>query len=65
MVSGGTNSICGTLPSMESKKTWEISCSGKSGTKVMIQIPGSNKALTLCEVEVWGTVGGRTGNFYK
>ena len=56
VVSGTGNSLCGSLPSTKGKEILEISCSGKSGTKVMIKKPGSSAILTLCEVEVLGKI---------
>ena len=62
VVSDGGKSLCGPLPQMHRKKTWEISCSGKTGKKVTIQI-ARKTYLMLCEGEVWGTIEDRAGNF--
>ena len=51
---GRADFLCGTLSNMTNVETSEIFCSNEIGTGVMIQVPGVNKTLTLCEVEVWG-----------
>ena len=65
VLSGTKKSLCGTLPSTKDKKILEISCSGKPGTKVTIKIPGADKTLQLCEVQVLGKAEAGTGNLSK
>ncbi|XP_077323576.1 uncharacterized protein LOC143958006 isoform X2 [Lithobates pipiens] len=52
---GGTNNpICGIIPTMASGETLAFECDGMVGQYVTIFIPGKNKTLTLCEVQVFG-----------
>ncbi|XP_073447658.1 uncharacterized protein [Aquarana catesbeiana] len=52
---GGTsNPICGIIPTMASGETLAFECDGMVGQYVTIFIPGKNKSLTLCEVQVFG-----------
>ena len=57
MINGGRKQLIGTLPNMNGKGWYEIKTKGVVGNKVMIQIPGARKILSLAEVEVWGIVG--------
>merc|ERR1712048_266563 len=66
VVNGGQKHLIGTMPNMNGKGWYEVKTSGTVGTKVLIQIPGSNKILSLAEVEVWGRAGGNgNGNAKK
>ena len=56
-VNGGRKQLIGTLPSMNGKGWYEIKTKGVVGNKVMIQLPGAHRILSLAEVEVWGKVG--------
>ncbi|XP_068109255.1 uncharacterized protein [Hyperolius riggenbachi] len=52
---GGTkNPICGAISSMSSGETMAVECDGMTGQYVTITIPGKNKTLAVCEVQVFG-----------
>ena len=57
MSNGGRKQLIATLPNMNGKSWYDINTKGVVGNKVMIQIPGARKILSLAEVEVWGKVG--------
>ncbi|XP_051872036.1 pentraxin fusion protein-like [Pristis pectinata] len=50
---GNSNRLCATVQSVEQSYTFR--CDGFTGRYVNIMIPGRNRILTLCEVEVFGT----------
>ena len=54
VIDGNHKQLCGTLPSSQ-EAMMEVGC-GAAGSKVIIQIPGYDKVLSLAEVEVWGTL---------
>ena len=58
IINGNNKKLLFTLPNMKGKSSYWYKCSGKSGTRVMIQIHGSGKVLSLAEVQVWGKAGG-------
>ncbi|KAG8436108.1 hypothetical protein GDO86_007280 [Hymenochirus boettgeri] len=52
---GGTkNPICGIIKSMANGETLAFECNGMEGQYVTVFIPGTNKTLTICEVQVFG-----------
>lgn len=53
---------CASIPSLRAGKTKTYHCDGGSmdGRFVNVIIPGDSKTLTLCEVEVYGTLAGAT-----
>ncbi|KAM9324373.1 uncharacterized protein PAF06_000406 [Gastrophryne carolinensis] len=52
---GGTkNPICGIISSMPNGKTLAFECDGMVGRYVTIYIPGENRSLSICEVQVFG-----------
>ncbi|CAH2312624.1 Hypothetical predicted protein [Pelobates cultripes] len=52
---GGTNNpICGIIPKMNNGETLAFECDGMLGQYVTVNIPGRNKSLTICEVQVFG-----------
>ncbi|XP_047450612.1 uncharacterized protein LOC125013729 [Mugil cephalus] len=57
---GNTNPRCATISHIRAGKTYTFQCDGGSieGRYVNVIIPGQNKTLTLCEVEVYGTPAG-------
>ena len=57
VINGGRKQLIATLPNMNGKGWYDINTKGVVGNKVMIQIPGARKILSLAEVEVWGKVG--------
>ena len=46
------------LPNMKGKAMYERKISGKSGTRLMVQLHGSRTTLSLAEVQVWGNSNG-------
>ncbi|KAM4022007.1 uncharacterized protein ACNLHF_027292 [Anomaloglossus baeobatrachus] len=52
---GGTkNPICGVISSMGYGETLSFECDGMVGQYVTIVIPGAEKSVTICEVQVFG-----------
>ncbi|XP_066451046.1 pentraxin fusion protein-like [Eleutherodactylus coqui] len=52
---GGTkNPICGVITSMGNGQTLAFECDGMVGQYVTIHIPGAERSLTICEVQVFG-----------
>ena len=54
---GAKKQLIGVLPNMNGRRSFEVKTSGTVGSLVKIEIPGSNKILSLSEVEVWGRAG--------
>lgn len=53
---GNTNPRCAVIESIPAGATAEFECNGMDGRFVNIVIPGRQEHLTLCEVEVYGSV---------
>ncbi|XP_062420860.1 uncharacterized protein LOC119221789 [Pungitius pungitius] len=55
---GNNNTRCASIPSLSAGKTKTYRCDGGSveGRFVNVIIPGDSRTLTLCEVEVYGTL---------
>ncbi|XP_051263502.1 fucolectin-7 isoform X1 [Dicentrarchus labrax] len=53
---GNNNPRCAVIPSIPAGATAEFQCNGMDGRYVNIVIPGRTEYLTLCEVEVYGSV---------
>ncbi|KAL7394065.1 hypothetical protein ABVT39_019996 [Epinephelus coioides] len=52
---GAANPLVGTIPVIAAGETYTVTVSGRvDGRYVTVYLPGSNKILTLCEVEVYG-----------
>ncbi|XP_049903888.1 uncharacterized protein LOC126392508 isoform X2 [Epinephelus moara] len=52
---GASNSLVGTIPAIAPGETYTVTVSGHvEGRYVTVYLPGSDKILTLCEVEVYG-----------
>ncbi|XDV19284.1 hypothetical protein PO909_024783 [Leuciscus waleckii] len=51
---GRNNPICAVIPAIPAGKSYNYSCDGIQGRYVIVHIPGDQKILTLCEVEVYG-----------
>ncbi|XP_062523626.1 uncharacterized protein LOC134198280 [Corticium candelabrum] len=52
--SNALNTRCGVIPTVGGGETVTVNCSANTvGQYVIIRIPGRNKTLTLCEVEVY------------
>nr|XP_014339530.1 PREDICTED: uncharacterized protein LOC102356106 [Latimeria chalumnae] len=51
---GNQNPKCGTITSV--KQRMEFQCNSMTGHYVNVYLPGNNKPLYLCEVEVFGTL---------
>ncbi|KAM4651381.1 uncharacterized protein O3C94_013875 [Discoglossus pictus] len=52
---GGTqNPICGIIESMDNGETLAFECNGMEGQYVTVFIPGHQKSVTICEVQVFG-----------
>nr|XP_006014319.2 PREDICTED: fucolectin-like [Latimeria chalumnae] len=51
---GNGNPKCGTVTSV--KQTMEFQCNSMTGRYVNVYLPGNQKILHLCEVEVFGTL---------
>ncbi|XP_069791219.1 uncharacterized protein [Narcine bancroftii] len=49
---GNRNKLCGTIRSVAGSYT--LDCSGLAGRYMNIRVPGHNKVLALCEVEIFG-----------
>ncbi|XP_074811155.1 uncharacterized protein LOC141988904 [Natator depressus] len=52
--SGTTNPRCAQIDSMGPGETRSFDCEGMQGQYVTVTIPGTEKYLTLCEVQVFG-----------
>ncbi|XP_062898593.1 uncharacterized protein LOC134343790 [Mobula hypostoma] len=50
---GNSNNLCATVQTV--KQSYTYICEGFIGRYVNIMVPGPNRILTLCEVEVFGT----------
>uniref|UniRef100_A0A803JJA6 Pentraxin n=1 Tax=Xenopus tropicalis TaxID=8364 RepID=A0A803JJA6_XENTR len=48
------NPVCGTVSKIGLGETFSFNCNGMEGRFVTIVLPGSEKSLTLCEVQVFG-----------
>uniref|UniRef100_A0A8C1QEU9 Fucolectin tachylectin-4 pentraxin-1 domain-containing protein n=1 Tax=Cyprinus carpio TaxID=7962 RepID=A0A8C1QEU9_CYPCA len=55
-----SNTICAVISTIPSGATANFSCKGIEGRYVIVHIPGELKTLTLCEVEVYGYLLGRS-----
>ncbi|XP_041650223.1 fucolectin-1-like [Cheilinus undulatus] len=53
---GNSNSRCAVIENILAGVTVEFQCNGMDGRYVNIVIPGRHEYLTLCEVEVYGSV---------
>ncbi|XP_035527560.1 uncharacterized protein LOC118335407 [Morone saxatilis] len=53
---GNNNPRCAVIPSIPASATAEFQCNGMDGRYINIVIPGRREYLTLCEVEVYGSV---------
>ncbi|XP_041650221.1 uncharacterized protein LOC121514186 [Cheilinus undulatus] len=53
---GNSNPRCAVIENMPAGTTAEFQCNGMDGRYVNIVIPGRQEHLTLCEVEVYGSV---------
>ncbi|TRY57768.1 hypothetical protein DNTS_012034 [Danionella cerebrum] len=53
---GNNNSICAVIESIPLAESATFSCNGMIGQFVNVMLPGNYTKLTLCEVEVSGTV---------
>ncbi|KAM8898817.1 uncharacterized protein AB9W97_009571 isoform 2-T2 [Spinachia spinachia] len=55
---GNDNARCASIPTLRAGKTQTYRCDGGSvdGRFVNVIIPGDHRTLTLCEVEVYGTL---------
>ncbi|XP_075039882.1 uncharacterized protein LOC142099863 isoform X3 [Mixophyes fleayi] len=54
-VDGGiSNPICGIITSMSNGQTLAFQCNGMVGQYVTVFIPGTNRSLSICEVQVFG-----------
>ncbi|ROL29800.1 Cysteine-rich, acidic integral membrane protein [Anabarilius grahami] len=49
-----SNPICAVISTIPSGATANYSCGGMEGRYVIFHLPGDEKVLTLCEVEVYG-----------
>ncbi|XP_056318528.1 fucolectin-4-like [Danio aesculapii] len=54
--SGNNNPRCVIIHNIRRGQPYSFSCNGMVGRFVNLMIPGPEKVLTLCEVEVYGTV---------
>ncbi|KAL7393677.1 hypothetical protein ABVT39_014307 [Epinephelus coioides] len=53
--SGAANPLVGTIPAIPAGESYTVTVSGRvDGRYVTVYLPGSEKYLTLCEVEVYG-----------
>ncbi|KAL3987617.1 hypothetical protein ACER0C_014732 [Sarotherodon galilaeus] len=53
---GIKNSMCGTVKSLGSSPTYTFQCNEMEGRYITVFIPGPEKILTLCEVEVFASL---------
>ncbi|XP_044150500.1 uncharacterized protein LOC122938780 isoform X3 [Bufo gargarizans] len=51
---GTKNPRCGVITSMDYGQTLAFECDGMEGRYVSIFIPGANRSVTICEVQVFG-----------
>ncbi|KAG1937942.1 fucolectin [Pimephales promelas] len=51
---GSNNPICAVIPDIPAGESYNYSCDGMDGRYVIVHIPGDQKILTLCEVEIYG-----------
>ncbi|XP_048039118.1 uncharacterized protein LOC125263960 [Megalobrama amblycephala] len=51
---GNNNPICAVIPAIPAGQSYNYTCNGMDGRYVNVYIPGDQKILTLCEVEVYG-----------
>ncbi|XP_040263665.1 uncharacterized protein LOC120979167 isoform X2 [Bufo bufo] len=51
---GTKNPRCGVITSMDYGQTLAFECDGMKGRYVSIFIPGANRSVTICEVQVFG-----------
>ncbi|KAM8930741.1 uncharacterized protein RCH25_006706 [Pelodytes ibericus] len=51
---GISNPICGIITEMNNGETLAFECDGMLGQYVSIVIPGQNRSLSICEVQVFG-----------
>uniref|UniRef100_A0A8C3AD65 Fucolectin tachylectin-4 pentraxin-1 domain-containing protein n=1 Tax=Cyclopterus lumpus TaxID=8103 RepID=A0A8C3AD65_CYCLU len=58
---GNDNPKCAVVSSMAAGASKTFACNGMEGRYVTVVIPGRQKILTLCEVEVTGTETGDSG----
>ena len=58
VINGKSKKVLFVLPNMKGKAMYERKISGKSGTRLMVQLHGSRTTLSLAEVQVWGKFGG-------
>ncbi|XP_071234236.1 uncharacterized protein [Salvelinus alpinus] len=52
---GINNPRCVVIPNIPAGETYTFQCNEMEGRYVVVVIPGQNKVLTLCELEVYGT----------
>lgn len=55
---------CAVISTIPSGATANYSCGGMGGRYVIVHIPGNEKVLTLCEVEVYGFLLGKSQSTY-
>ncbi|KAF4115220.1 hypothetical protein G5714_002709 [Onychostoma macrolepis] len=55
---GINNPICAVIPAIPPGESYSYSCDGLDGRYVIIHVPGDQKILALCEVEVYGYLAG-------
>ncbi|KAG1937943.1 fucolectin [Pimephales promelas] len=51
---GSNNPICAVIPAIPAGESYNYSCDGMDGRYVIVHIPGDQKILALCEVEIYG-----------
>ncbi|KAG1925984.1 fucolectin [Pimephales promelas] len=51
---GSNNPICAVIPAIPAGESYNYSCGGMDGRYVIVHIPGDQKRLGLCEVEIYG-----------
>ncbi|XP_035531673.1 uncharacterized protein LOC118338482 [Morone saxatilis] len=56
------NLRCGTISSVQSTPTHTFQCGDMEGRYVIVVIPGEEKILTLCEVEVYASLAARSSS---
>ncbi|KAG1925983.1 fucolectin-like [Pimephales promelas] len=57
---GSNNPICAVIPAIPAGESYNYSCDGMDGRYVIVLIPGDQKRLSLCEVEVYGYLAGNS-----
>uniref|UniRef100_A0A3Q2X4R6 Fucolectin tachylectin-4 pentraxin-1 domain-containing protein n=1 Tax=Haplochromis burtoni TaxID=8153 RepID=A0A3Q2X4R6_HAPBU len=55
---GIKNSMCGTINSLGSSPTHTFQCNEMEGRYITVFLPGPQKILTMCEVEVFASLSG-------